>query len=623
MSVPFRSRPHAAALALVVAAGVLVMDPAGMSPFGPAKWLAVVAVALTGGVLALGRRRLSLTWGPLLAWSVFLVWMAISAAGSVDPRLAWLGTPQRHFGALTWLLCAVMWAAGHSLDDEGDAHLLAGVATLVGGLAGVWSVAELAGWQPVRLAASTRVVGPLGSASYLGAAEALLVPIAVGVAADRGWHRSQRWSAALCAGLGTVALVASGARAAWFGVLASVAVLVCLHGKKLRRPLPTVALVAAVGVAAVVGLAFATGTASRVPQLFDGGPGGSSRLAEWQVAGKVLSSHPLIGAGPEGYRIDFGAAVSASYQRKYGTDPLPDRAHDSLLDVAVTSGFPGVAAYSALLALTAVFAWRAMRRGPPWLAGVAAGLTAYSAGSLFLFPIAEIEPAVWLLAGLLSIQMAGDSELLAVTLPRWMRSGTAVVASLAVAVVLVVGLRSVRADQLMRTALDRQSSAAAGRAVRMAPDNIVDRVTAAQIYGAAGSLNAGLAQVDAGLKISPRDPVLADERASLLMQTGNWNAAATYLSGLVRSDPQNPTVRLELGVADANLGRRSAAEIELTAAASLDYRSGVAQTDLALLFEQEGRLGQARQAALAALMRDPAEADAAKLLSKLTSHSGT
>jgi hypothetical protein len=160
--------------------------------------------------LALAQRQVALTRWALVAWIVFLVWVGISAVAGLDPRLAWLGTPQRHFGALTWLLCGGMWAAGHTLDDDGDGRLVAGIATAVGGLAGVWSVAELAGWQPVRLAASDRLVGPLGSAAYLGAAEALLVPIAVGVAADRGWRPAWRGSAAVCAGFGTVALIGSG-----------------------------------------------------------------------------------------------------------------------------------------------------------------------------------------------------------------------------------------------------------------------------------------------------------------------------------------------------------------------------------------------------------------------------
>jgi len=453
---------HAGVMTLVPVAGILVVDPAGWSPFGPAKWAAVVVIGLLAvasvvrlGVVAVARR-------PVAVWGVFLAWVALAAAVGLDPRLAWLGTPQRHFGVLTWLLCAAMFVAGQSLGDEGDGRLVAGAAVAVAGLAGLWSVAEAAGWHPVQLAAGSRLVGPLGSASYLGAAEVLLVPVAVGVAADRSWRVRDRRLAAGCATLGLVALVASGARAAWVGA----AVALALAGWLRRAPAGerwnrrrSGALAASIVV--VVAVAFATGSASRVPALF--GPrqvGGLSRLAEWQVAATVVVDHPLTGVGPEGYRIAFGRAVDSSYQRTYGRDPLPDRAHDSLLDVAATTGLPGLAAYLLLLASTGVFVVRALRRGPPWVAGVAAGLVGYSAGALLLFPLAEVEPSAWLLAGLVVAQSATGRELVALRAPRVpvARSAAAVIA-LAAAVAVVFGLRPFSADQEMRTALTPMTGA--------------------------------------------------------------------------------------------------------------------------------------------------------------------
>ncbi|MDQ1519706.1 MAG: hypothetical protein QOI55_779, partial [Actinomycetota bacterium] len=41
----------------------------------------------------------------------------------------------------------------------------------------------------------------------------------------------------------------------------------------------------------------------------------------------------------------------ARYERAHGRDPLPDRAHDALLDVGTTTGVPGLVAYVALLAV--------------------------------------------------------------------------------------------------------------------------------------------------------------------------------------------------------------------------------------------------------------------------------
>jgi hypothetical protein len=390
-----------------------------------------------------------------------------------------------------------------------------------------------------------------------------------------------------------------------------------------------------VAVIAVAGLAAVTGTADRVPQtLASHQTGGASRLAEWRVATRVVLAHPLTGVGPEGYRIAFGRAVDAGYQRNYGRNPIPDRAHDSLLDVAVSTGVPGLLFYVALLSFAGVFALRALRRGPPWLAGVAAGLVAYVAAALWLFPIAELEPAVWLLAGMVCVQMASSTELVALRLPAAPRCLLVGMAGMAA----FVGVGEVAADQAVRVALEASARGAeptavraAQHAVHLAPDDIVVRLVAAEVDASTGTLpgvHEGLGQVRAALRVSPRDPVLGDEQAALLLeqaqlsgQRSDWQSTEAMLNRLVAADPRNPVVLLQLGVADTALGRARAAAAALTSAAALDPRSAAPQTDLALLDLQTGRRQDARLAAVQALLRDPTDAEAAALLAELQSGS--
>jgi hypothetical protein len=114
----------------------------------------------------------------------------------VDPVYGWIGTAERHFGALTWALCGLMFAAA--------------------GAASAWAVAQELGWQQVHLAGSSRLTGSLGSAAYLGAAMALAM--ALGVALDRSWSQTARRGAVVAVALSGAALLGSGARAAWVGV---------------------------------------------------------------------------------------------------------------------------------------------------------------------------------------------------------------------------------------------------------------------------------------------------------------------------------------------------------------------------------------------------------------------
>ncbi|MDQ1375055.1 MAG: hypothetical protein QOJ09_2393, partial [Actinomycetota bacterium] len=191
-------------------AGVLVVDPGGLAPFGPAKWLAVSVLVLAGATaVAVRRGPVEVARRPALAWAAFLVIVGLAAAFGLDRLYAWTGTPERHLGALTWVLCAVAFFTAQALRP-GERRAVFAVAVAACGLAGAWTVAEVLGWEPMRLVGTgNRPVGPFGSSAYLGAALALLVPIAVGVASDESWSAARRRLAALAAIAGAAGLVAS------------------------------------------------------------------------------------------------------------------------------------------------------------------------------------------------------------------------------------------------------------------------------------------------------------------------------------------------------------------------------------------------------------------------------
>lgn len=91
---------------------MLAVDPGSLSPFGPAKWWAVSTLALTAVAGALWRERrpgevglFARTGKPLVvAWGAFAGLLALAASTGPDRLYAWIGTPERNFGVLTWLL---------------------------------------------------------------------------------------------------------------------------------------------------------------------------------------------------------------------------------------------------------------------------------------------------------------------------------------------------------------------------------------------------------------------------------------------------------------------------------------------------------------------------------------
>ena len=598
-----------AALAAGVPLGALLVDPGGLAPVGPVKWLAVPALVLASAAAALraaGDRSVSLPRAPVLAWAAFGVVVVAAALFGVDRIYAWTGTPERHFGALTWGLCALAFVTGHITDKR--ATLAGAVAAC--GIAGGWAIAETLGWEPIDLVgAGDRAVGPFGSSAYLGAALALLAPIAVGVALDGTWSTTVRRLSSAAAIAGGAGLVASGARAAWAG-----AVFAALVAVWVRRPrvTPRVAAAVAVGTAAVVvGLAFATGVAGRVPDVVEDRQGGArGRLDEWRVATRVITRHPVLGVGPEGYRIAFGRAVDDDYERAHGRDPLPDRAHSAPLDVAATTGLPGLVAYGALVLTTGALVLRALRHAPPARAGAAAGLVAYATQALFLFPVAELEPVAWLLAG--TVVATGDRSL-ALRPRRWM---PAVAGGLA-AVALVAGVLDVVADRRARDIVASDTVDPTG-AARLRPDALRYRLAAARQLPPARAI----AQLDRALDVSPRDPVVRSERARILLELDPPLALAA-LQDLAADDPRNAEVLLRLGLAHARTAHPADAERMWKRAEYLAPKSAAASTNLALAYAQQGRWPAAAAAARRALARDPDNDRARAVLEQAEQQDGT
>ena len=79
---------------------------------------------------------------------------------------------------------------------------------------------------------------------------------------------------------------------------------------------------------------------------------------------------------------------------------LPDRAHSAPLDLAAAGGLPAALLYVPLVVGVAVVAVRRMRSGV-LMAALAAAVVAYLVQQVLLFPIAELDPILWLAAGVL------------------------------------------------------------------------------------------------------------------------------------------------------------------------------------------------------------------------------
>lgn len=534
--------------AVLAPAVVLAVDPWGWYPFGPLRWLITSALVLVGvaALLACPARECRAGLPRDVGWAAGLLVVAMAAAAvfAVDDLYAWTGTPERRAGVVLWGLCALALVLGASSAE--NRSFVPGL-VIAGAVLGVSATAEALGWEPDLLDAGSRLTGLMGSSAYLGAAAALLLPVALAVSVASSGPPVPSAPVRLlggCAAIGLlVALVGSGARAAWVGLVVATLVVVAIR----RRPIldrarllsPVLLAVAAlVGVLSIGIVVLATPAGDRAVALFDSdAPGGAGRLDEWRVAARVMARHPVTGVGPEGYRIAFAEGVDARYQTRHGREPLPDRAHSGPLDVALAGGPVALAAWLAVWALVGRGALRILRSGSLIEVGVAAGLIAHWVGQLLLFPLAELEPIAWLMAGWLVVRGEPTAARSAArSLGRsvhpvaasWLRRAGAIFGGVLAAAAVVVGVIGVAADRQAQVAAstvfqnDPERSAAALRAAESAvdlrPDIVRHHLLLAQVRVAAGEgLHSALDAVDGALDVSPRDPVARLVRARYLV----------------------------------------------------------------------------------------------------------
>jgi O-antigen ligase len=512
--------------------------------------------------------------------------MSVAAFLGRDPFYAWTGTPERNLGVFTWVLFFAAFAAGSRLADPSRLARFVRWVVASGIALGLYTLIER--WHPLieTNTDSVRLAGPYGSASFLGAALCLTLPVSVAASVGDGravWRRA----AGLSTALGTAGLIGSGTRAAWLALCVGAVVVTAARiatvrkrgapverrdpdqvGRDGRLQSEQFGRLATPIVALVIGALVSIGTNATVVTRTRGA---SSRLDEWNLGLRIVAHHPWLGVGPEGYRTALADGVNASYERTYGRTVLPDRAHNAIIDVAATGGVPAAILYLVLAALVVTAGWRAFRRGSTLEVGLAAAAVCYLIQQIFLFPVATIDPVFWLVAGILVSVPAPAVD-------RAPRRWVAPIAVAALVVFFVAGVLSIAADRAARDAVESGSATAAQRAITLRPDVARYRLLAAELAPRTiTGYDAAIANIERAHQITPHDPIversLADALTKRAIATGaaaDRGASLDAWQRLADDDPNCYQCHLGLGYAAALSGDVPAATAAFQAAAGLE-----------------------------------------------------
>ncbi len=412
---------RAAGLTLVVAVP-LVVSPWGRDAYSQPKVLVLYGVAAAmvvgwiGLRIAAGRATWVLTLPELALWAFFFA-VLISSSTSVHPRVSFFGAPARYEGLFTVASYLVLFFVGvHFFGSPADFRVLAIWTCSIGALATIYGLVQLVvpplfpgeaftrawyGGLGIPRITST-VGGPIVFGGYL----VFVLPFMVALAALGRGTSTGMWL--LFASLALMATALTLTRAAWLAAAVGITTLLIAAGREAwQHRRQAVAALAVAVIASAVMLVAVVGTpeqvGSRVAAATNLAGSAAQRLYIWEHTLRLIYARPLAGWGLETLGEVFPYSQPGLVEH-FGLRPvIIDRAHNDLLQMAVSVGVPGATAYAVFWGLVVVSAVRLWRRSGGRLRLLAAGwlsaIVAYLIQAQFSFSAVALAPIVWLLAG--------------------------------------------------------------------------------------------------------------------------------------------------------------------------------------------------------------------------------
>jgi putative inorganic carbon (HCO3(-)) transporter len=418
------------AIILCLVAGLLpvIITPGLLFYFDVTPKVLVVLLGASAALLAGVFRKTSLSIpGRLFGFAVLFQIAALVAATawSTHPALSFTGSNWRRFGTVTQIAVLLLaLAASAVLARRREALLwLTRTVAASGCVISVYAILQYFGADFFLPAASYRAgegafaivrpPGTLGHADYL--ASYLLCVFFSGLALRRIEERRILRLAGLgCALLSSIAVILSGTRSAWIGLLAGSLFLLWRLRPAIRRKHGYGAAVVLILVAAFYFLPTGARLRARVHWIQEDTFGGA-RLLLWRDSARMGSTRWLTGYGPETFGSEFPRYQSVELARQY-PDFYHESPHNIFLDAFSEQGIPGLAALLFITAAGLRGAWRASPRGAGiFWAGMFAALLVSVQFSAFIIP-----SAFFYYLAIAVLAASSDALGRPAVLPRWM-----------------------------------------------------------------------------------------------------------------------------------------------------------------------------------------------------------
>ena len=516
----------------------------------------VLAVVLVAGWMRYG----AVTWKrtaldlPLLA---FIASAAVSTVFAVNINLAIFGTYDRWEGLLTIATYALLfWLAVQLIAGDADADWIIWSLLFSGYVVAVVAVLQagfgvLGGgfFRSTYIRADATMAHP----DFLGIFLAMLLPIALAKLIGRHSSMTRLLAANLVVVL-SLGLVATFTRSAWIGAVLGVAVVLALHGGRLRV-LPVIGFVALLAVAfgALAWFVNARPTTvpggvanvySRIVSITDLSSGSiAERLAVWGDTPRVIAARPILGWGPS----NFGA-VYPQFQSANRNAILFDDPHEETLGIAAKQGVVGLLAYLWILVAFVRAFWKGRRL--PGAVALFGGWVGYQVSMQVDFSYIPTAVLFWLFAAAAIVTWAPDVKPARVfAFPRRVAVPALAVGSLALVALAIPAV-------VLPYLADADYYSSQAQAIPLARTTIA-RARSFVPYEAAYAIEAGNYALNQDANGNPAPDA-------------DWAGAREAYETAARLGSYSPEMYRDLAIVDEHLGDHAAALAAARHALSLD-----------------------------------------------------
>ena len=322
-----------------------------------------------------------LTLRHVLLVSLYLILISVSTFLGVSPIATLFGSSYNQMGLITHLcfftvFASLIVAIGTS---EKRFRWTLWAMTLTGLIVATYAYVQFFGRDPFvpsqfytfesSAGPVLRIISTLGHSNYLGNFLLYVTPLAAGLALDaRGSARRIGLATAI---LSAAAIVFSGTRGAWLGLVTGLLTFVLLartrrKGDSVGQRRSTVrwALLTSVVIlflSAIIAINPASRNIAKRARLLASEQTGSGRTLLWRDSLKMLAQNPLAGCGPEGFRTAFLPYRSVELAR-LAPQTNNESSHSSYIDAAISYGLLGTILYVAIIASSFKLLMRARRQ---------------------------------------------------------------------------------------------------------------------------------------------------------------------------------------------------------------------------------------------------------------------